>query len=92
MWHNTASQEEDDDLVKFLNYAPGAIETQMTNDLSYSPTLDPDLSKYYRKSREESTLIQPSATAERLVDLIVSDRYKSGDHVDYWDLEDEKSS
>ena len=90
MFHKTLALEQDNDLVKVLNYAPGAIETDMTVVLSDSSALDPELSKYYNKSRDESTLIQPSATAERLVNLILDDDYSTGDHVDYWDLEEKK--
>ena len=104
MWHKTLGLEQEDGTpsVKVLNYAPGAIETDMTKILSNSSTLDPELSTYYKsmspngdepesKSESESessnTLIRPSATAERLVNLVVSDEYRSGDHIDYWDLE-----
>ena len=108
MWHKTLGLEQEDGTpsVKVLNYAPGAIETDMTKILSNSSTLDPELSTYYKsmspngdepesKSASESesesessnTLIRPSATAERLVNLVLSDEYRSGDHIDYWDLE-----
>jgi NAD(P)-dependent dehydrogenase (short-subunit alcohol dehydrogenase family) len=86
MWHKTLAMEESDDLVKVLNYAPGAIETDMTEALSQSTTLDPELSIYYRKSKQDETYIQPAETANVLVNLIMDDIYKSGDHIDYWDV------
>jgi len=86
MWHRTLAIEENEGMVKVLNYAPGAIETEMTDALSQSTTLDPELSAFYRKSKEEATYIQPAETTKRLVNLIMDDTYKSGDHIDYWDV------
>ena len=45
MFHKKLGLEQDNDLVKVLNYAPGAIETDMTVVLSDSSALDPELSK-----------------------------------------------
>jgi len=86
MFHKTLALEENKGLIKVLNYAPGAIETDMTDVLVASEALDKELSDYYKQSKQESTYIQPSATAERLVNIIMEDEFKSGDHVDYWDL------
>ena len=33
-------------------------------------------------------MLTPSNTAQRLVDLVVDDKFKSGAHIDYWDPED----
>jgi len=79
--------QKDTNITRILNYAPGAIETAMTDELSSSNTLDSDISDYFKKMKDESTLIQPHQTAERLVNLIAEDKFVNGDHVDYWDLE-----
>ncbi len=51
---------------------------------------DSEISQYYQKQRDEETYITPIATADRLVDLVLSDEYTTGDHVDYWDLEEKE--
>lgn len=87
MWHKTLAIEESEGMVRILNYAPGAIETDMTDHLSKSVTLDRELSSFYKKSKTESTYIKPGETSERLVSIIMEDTYASGDHIDYWDYE-----
>lgn len=92
MWHKIlALEEEDTTLLKVLNYAPGAVDTDMTKFLGSSNTLDGDLSSFYKQSLLDSTLIQSHDTARKLVNLVLSDGYQSGDHIDYWDLTDDNS-
>lgn len=87
MWHKIlALEEEETSTLKVLNYAPGAVDTDMTKFLGFSATLDSDLSSFYKQSQKDSTLIQSHDTARKLVNLVLSDRYQSGDHIDYWDL------
>jgi len=80
--------------VKILNYAPGAVNTEMTELLSRNEALDDDLSQYFREmpreggGTESGQMLMPGDTAKQLVDLVVSDRFQSGAHVDYWDLVD----
>ncbi len=73
--------------TRILNYAPGAIETEMTDTLSSCATLDSNVRHFFQTSKEEKTFIQPHQTAERLVNLIFQDNYENGAHIDYWDLE-----
>jgi len=93
MFHSVMGKEEDPVAdgnkigVKILNYAPGPIDTQMVNDLIESDALDSEVSSFFKTSRKEETLIQPSATAQRLVDLVWSDEYESGKHIDYYSLD-----
>ncbi len=73
--------------TRILNYAPGAIETEMTDNLSSCTTLDLDVRHFFQTSKKEKSFIQSHQTAERLVNLIVQDDYENGAHIDYWDLE-----
>jgi len=88
MWHKTLAMEESGGMVRVLNYAPGAIETDMTDHLSKSVTLDKELSSFYKKSKKESTYIQKGDTTKKLVNIIMEDTYTSGDHIDYWDYKE----
>jgi len=97
MFHSVMGKEEDPVAadgnkigVKILNYAPGPIDTQMVNDLIESNILDSEVSSFFKMARKEGTLIQPSATAQRLVDLVWSDEYESGEHIDYYSLDPTK--
>ena len=92
MYHKTLALEQNSDFVKVLNYAPGAIDTDMTTILSDSTTLDSEINQYFQKQRDEETYITPMATAERLVDLVLDDEYTTGDHVDYWGFEEKEEN
>jgi len=93
MFHTVIAKEfQHKPNVKFLNYAPGVVESKMTYELSQSETLDDELSAFYKTAttKEEeggTSSLQPSATAKRLVDLIIKDDFTSGKHIDYWDID-----
>jgi sepiapterin reductase len=95
MFHHTLGVEEEQQLqqqpngsrVRVLNYAPGAIDTTMTEELETSMTLDSNLSQFYNKSRDEKTYVTPMETASNLLNIILKDTYKNGLHIDYWDDE-----
>ena len=80
-------QEEDSGRIKILNYAPGPVESDMTETLSESDDLDSGLRSYFKTSLMEKTLIQPHITANRLVDLVMDGNYTNGQHVDFYDLD-----
>lgn len=75
--------------IKLLNYAPGALATDMTDELRNASQLDPKLSTFYRESYESGSLIHPEKTAERMVKLVWKNEFESGSHIDFWDLEDD---
>lgn len=88
MFHNTLGMEEErlaESRIRVLNYAPGAIDTSMTEELESSHTLDTELSQFYKKSRDEKTYVTPMETASNLVSILLNDAYKNGLHIDYWD-------
>ena len=83
-----ASTAGDNPTVKVLNYAPGVCESEMTNELCESETLDKGLSAFFAKTKEEKSFIQPDDTCQRMMKLVMSGDFESGKHIDYWDLED----
>ena len=99
MYHQTMAMEEgtktkptsEDNIVgsqhhhvKILNYAPGAVATDMTETLSQSEVLDSDLSTFFRE-RDEATFVKVDDTSKKLVDLVLTDEFESGKHIDFWD-------
>lgn len=80
------SSQEPKQVFKTLNYAPGACDTVMTDNLAECSVLDDGLHEYFSSSKQENKLIRPEDTAKKLVKLLSSDEYESGNHVDYWDV------
>jgi sepiapterin reductase len=68
---------------KILNYAPGPLETCMTNGIREAPNLAAELRPHY-----ERKLVDPEVSARALVHLLRKDEFLSGSHVDYFDLSD----
>ena len=44
-----------------------------------------NLLKKIQGMRDGGKLLQPSVSAERLVDLLIQDKFETGQHVDYYD-------
>jgi len=90
MFHETMAVEEEEG-VKILNYAPGAIETNMTRTIMESENTDNEVGENLKKMRDEKTYVKLSDTAQKLVNLVMSNNFQSGKHVDYWDEDPECS-
>ena len=68
--------------IRILNYAPGPLETDMTNEIRQAHDLDTQLKPQYQKK-----LIEPRDSAARLVKLVMDgSSFESGQHIDYYDL------
>jgi sepiapterin reductase len=80
MFHATMAKENPN--LRFLNYAPGAMQTAMTTMLKESNSLDNELSKWFRSSE----LIDPMTSAVKLVSIIESNNFLNGSHIDFWDV------
>jgi sepiapterin reductase len=79
MFHAALSQEEENVLV--LNYAPGPLETDMTEQIRQAPLLDTSLRPHYQKQ-----LVDSDDSAAKLVDVLFHQKFKSGQHLDYYDV------
>ena len=92
MYHQTMALEEskaeteDDEVnkVKILNYAPGAIVTDMTDTLANSPNLDSGLSEFFN-GKDETKFVKVEDTSNKLVNLVLQGNFENGKHIDYWD-------
>eukprot|EP01116_Phalansterium_solitarium_P002309 TRINITY_DN1224_c0_g1_i3.p1 TRINITY_DN1224_c0_g1~~TRINITY_DN1224_c0_g1_i3.p1 ORF type:complete len:264 (-),score=97.14 TRINITY_DN1224_c0_g1_i3:177-968(-) len=68
-----------------LNYAPGPMDTDMQRDIrdhsQHAPTREA-----YTRMKDQGQLVDPAASAAKLVKLLVDDSFASGSHVDYFDI------
>jgi sepiapterin reductase len=67
--------------LKTLNYAPGPIETEMTEEIRNSVEFDVDLSKNF-----QTQLLDAKDSARKLISLLDENVVQSGSHMDYYDL------
>ena len=84
MYHSLVAKDEGNpDALKVLNYAPGPLETTMTDDIKQSSGLqDTELQSSFR----QSDMLDPQQSAQKLIRLLEKDDFESGSHVDYFDL------
>lgn len=73
--------------VRVLQYSPGPMDTDMQKTIRESPRVDPELRKQFADMKAQETLIPPAQSSERGVKLAISDEFKTGVHVDYYDLD-----
>lgn len=89
MFHQSLAKEEEGK-VRVLNYAPGAMDTDMTVSLREEGNqLDHELKNYFQGAYDKGELIDPKVSAAKLVQLVLCGDFVSGSHVDYWDLPDD---
>ena len=84
MWHRVAAKEnEGNRRLRVLNYAPWPMDTDMhreTREKGYSEVRQPAIDAY-----EAGALVDPMASATKLLDIIEGDGFTSGAHVDFYD-------
>lgn len=70
--------------VSVLNYCPGPVETDMLVIVA-TKAGDDEVRNSLNDSRIQKKTLTPEQTVNRLVKIIREQKYKSGDHVDYFD-------
>jgi sepiapterin reductase len=83
-YHSLIATEEKDK-IKTLNYAPGPLETEMVEEIRSAQHLDSAL-----KPNFETKLLEPEASAMKLIRLLLANEFESGAHIDYYDLPEEE--
>lgn len=79
MFFKVLAAEQTD--IRVLNYAPGPVETAMRNQI-IEESWDASLTEELKQGPPPLT---PKETTERLIHLLTQDKFRSGDHVDYYD-------
>ncbi|EPB85896.1 sepiapterin reductase [Mucor circinelloides 1006PhL] len=72
--------------IRTLSYAPGPLNNEMQQHVR--ETLgDQEQKQLYTKMADEGNLVDMKDSASRLYQLLAEDKFESGSHVDYYDLE-----
>ena len=82
-YHVALAKEET--WARVLNYAPGPLETDMTEEIRQASELSEDLKPHYAKK-----LVDPADSARALAKLVLvgdASPFESGSHVDYYDID-----
>lgn len=75
---------EENPTLDVLNYAPGPVDTDMVAEVM-SNTGDAETKGMFVNLKETKTILTVDQTTKRIVGLLESGKYKSGQHVDYYD-------
>ncbi|XP_061732778.1 sepiapterin reductase a [Nerophis ophidion] len=76
--------EEDPDL-RVLNYAPGPLDTDMQL-VARTQTAEARTRQAFADMNAQGQLLTCEASCAKLIKLLLEDKYKSGDHVDVYDV------
>lgn len=82
MYFKVLAVEENDTVV--LNYAPGAIDTDMTVYVQ-DATISKELHNMFKSQRDTKTMLTTEKTTNKFIQILEEQKFQSGDHVDYWD-------
>ncbi|XP_067639855.1 sepiapterin reductase [Eurosta solidaginis] len=79
-----ANEQPNVEELVVLNYAPGAIDTQMTV-LVQRDSINKELADFFKMQRDTKTMLTTEQTTKKFLQVLQEQKFKSGDHVDYWD-------
>ncbi|KAJ7327341.1 hypothetical protein JRQ81_017100 [Phrynocephalus forsythii] len=82
MFRVLAAEEPD---VRVLSYAPGPLDTEMQEE-ARTRSGDPSLRQMFLHMKEKGQLLDCEVSAQKLLDLLLTDAFESGAHVDFFDL------
>ncbi|KAK8384281.1 hypothetical protein O3P69_009210 [Scylla paramamosain] len=71
--------------VRVLNYAPGPLDTGMQVH-ARTMTQDDDIRKTFTSMKEEGKLLSCQSSVKKLLQFLEKDEFKSGDHVDFFEV------
>ncbi|XP_029450412.1 sepiapterin reductase [Rhinatrema bivittatum] len=83
MMFRTLAVEEPD--VRVISYAPGPLDTDM-HQLARTESGDPELRQKLIQLKNSGGLIDCDVSSQKLVNLLLEDKFESGAHVDFYDI------
>ncbi|EGD82010.1 hypothetical protein PTSG_02696 [Salpingoeca rosetta] len=86
MYTAVAAKEAAGTGTVLLSYAPGPLDTDMQADIRERLAND-ELRAAFADMKAKGTLVTPASSASKLFELLESDDYESGAHIDYYDKE-----
>jgi sepiapterin reductase len=82
MFHRTIAIE--DPKIRVLNYAPGPMDTDMQAQIRKEmPQVE--LKEAFVSMHNEGKLVDPAASAKKLLSIIEQNTFDNGSHIDYFD-------
>lgn len=72
--------------VRVLCYAPGPMGTDMTENVSTDEATHAELREAYAAMEHEGSFVDPDASAKKLIEVLLRDQFKSGEHLDFYDV------
>ena len=86
MFHRVlASENVKDSCLSIMNYAPGPLDTDMSKEIRESSTLHAEARDYFKSLKDKNEVVQVAESAGKLVSLVLTQNFKNGSHVDYYD-------
>ena len=70
---------------KVLNYAPGPVHTAMIDNVIQDQNVHQVLKDSFCGMIANKTILKPEQSAKKLIQILDEDKFKSGDHIDYYD-------
>ncbi|XP_072944507.1 sepiapterin reductase-like isoform X1 [Epargyreus clarus] len=72
--------------ITVLNYSPGPVETAMI-DYVIAEAINDNLKDVFHSFKSQGTLLKPEMTAKKCIKVLLSGKFTSGEHTDYFDDE-----
>uniref|UniRef100_A0A8C3WCL0 Sepiapterin reductase n=1 Tax=Catagonus wagneri TaxID=51154 RepID=A0A8C3WCL0_9CETA len=73
----------EDPSLRVLSYAPGPLDTDM-HKIARETSMDPHLRKVMQEMKRKGKLLDCKDSAQKLLNLLQKDEFKSGAHVDFY--------
>lgn len=71
--------------VRVLSYSPGPMKTAMTKGVAKCLDVDPEIRALYALLESEDRFVCCKASAGKLLHVLMENKYKSGEHIDFYD-------
>lgn len=75
---------EENSQLNVLNYSPGPVQTGMIDNITENLG-DGEMKKYFQDMKQSGSYLTTKQTTDRLIQVLTEQKYKSGDHIDYFD-------
>lgn len=83
MMHRSLCHENPE--VKVLAWAPGPLRTDMIDAAIADSRSDASLASHFGKLRAKQRLVLPEVSADKLMAILLEQRFENGDHIDFYE-------
>lgn len=71
---------------RVLNYAPGPLDTKMIAELLDDVSTNTNIRNAFEDMKSKKSLLTAEQSAQKLIIILDKNDFKSGDHIDYFDV------